>query len=55
MEVDQEIYFGPLQNDLPHEEGECVNMFAAVFKGTWLDVKKEELHVGKDEDGRIYE
>ena len=36
MKVDDEIYSGPVQDGLPHGEGEWISNWGEVFKGTWL-------------------
>ena len=54
MEVDGVKYSGPARDGLPHGKGEWVDRWR-VFKGTWLYGKREGPHLGKSEDGEVYE
>ena len=54
LKVDSFKYTGPELNWLPHREGEYVGLLG-VFKGTWLNGKREGRHSGKDRCEDVYE
>ena len=49
MKINEGEYSDPVQDGLPHGEGEWVDKWSeAIYKGTWRFGKRERLHIGED-------
>ena len=54
MDLEYCKYTGPIVDGQPHGEGEWQTGLG-TFKGMWWNGKREGIHVGKNEEGTVYE